>query len=69
MNYIAGCLTVRMKIENTVRPHYFGLIVGKPLFNSVEARITEVRPGGHVGFVVDKAALGQVLSEYFGFPC
>jgi hypothetical protein len=25
--------------------------------------------GQHVGFVVDKAALGQVLSEYFGFPC
>jgi hypothetical protein len=22
-----------------------------------------------VGFVMDKAALGQVLSEYFGFPC
>jgi hypothetical protein len=22
-----------------------------------------------VGFVVDKVALGQVLSEYFGFPC
>jgi hypothetical protein len=21
-----------------------------------------------MGFVVDKAALGQVLSEYFGFP-
>jgi hypothetical protein len=32
------------------------------------------RPGfdlrsGHVGFVVDKVALGQVSSEYFGFPC
>jgi hypothetical protein len=41
------------------------------------------RPGGHVGFVVDiaalrqvpvgfvvgKAELGQVFSEYFGFPC
>jgi hypothetical protein len=27
-------------------------------------------PGsGHVGFVVDKVALGQVFSEYFGFPC
>jgi hypothetical protein len=26
------------------------------------------RPGRHVGYVVDKAALGQVLSEYFGFP-
>jgi hypothetical protein len=36
-------------------------------------RVTE-RPGpgsipGHVGFVVDKVALGQVFSEYFGFPC
>jgi hypothetical protein len=25
--------------------------------------------GQHVVFVVDKAALGQVFSEYFGFPC
>jgi hypothetical protein len=25
--------------------------------------------GQHVGFFVDKAALGQVFSEYFGFPC
>jgi hypothetical protein len=24
---------------------------------------------GHVGFVVDNVALGQVFSEYFGFPC
>jgi hypothetical protein len=23
----------------------------------------------YVGFVVDKAALGQVFSEYFSFPC
>jgi hypothetical protein len=23
---------------------------------------------GHVGFVVDKVALRQVFSEYFGFP-
>jgi hypothetical protein len=23
----------------------------------------------HVGFMVDKAALGQVFSQYFGFPC
>jgi hypothetical protein len=32
------------------------------------------RPGfdpsfGNVGFVVDEVALGQVFSEYFGFPC
>jgi hypothetical protein len=25
--------------------------------------------GQHVGFVVDKAALGQGFSEYFGFHC
>jgi hypothetical protein len=25
--------------------------------------------GQNVGFVMDKAALGQVFSEYFGFPC
>jgi hypothetical protein len=25
--------------------------------------------GQDVGFVADKAALGQVFSEYFGFPC
>jgi hypothetical protein len=31
---------------------------------------TRVRAGsGHVGFVVDKVALGQVFSQYFGFPC
>jgi hypothetical protein len=24
---------------------------------------------GHVEFVVDKMAMGQVFSEYFGFPC
>jgi hypothetical protein len=32
------------------------------------------RPGfepgsGHVEFVVDKVAMGQVFSEYFGLPC
>jgi hypothetical protein len=25
--------------------------------------------GQHVGFVVDKAALGQVFSKYFSFHC
>jgi hypothetical protein len=24
---------------------------------------------GHVGFVVDRVAMGQVFSKYFGFPC
>jgi hypothetical protein len=28
----------------------------------------EPKPG-NVGFVVEKVVLGQVFSEYFGFPC
>jgi hypothetical protein len=28
-----------------------------------------VHRSGHVEFVVDEVALGQVFSEYFGFPC
>jgi hypothetical protein len=33
-------------------------------------RRTGFEPGsGHVGFVVDKAARGQVFFEYFCFPC
>jgi hypothetical protein len=34
------------------------------------AQAVSRRPAlGHMGFVVDKATLGQVLSEDFGFPC
>jgi hypothetical protein len=33
-------------------------------------RQAEFDPGSnHMASVVDKAALGQVFSEYFGFPC
>jgi hypothetical protein len=31
--------------------------------------ITAAYWSGQVGFVVDKVVLGQVFSEYFGFPC
>jgi hypothetical protein len=34
---------------------------------TAEARV-RVR-AEYVGFVMDKVALGQVFSEYFGFPC
>jgi hypothetical protein len=38
------------------------------------AQAVSRRPGfepgsGRVGFVVDEVVLGQVLSEYSGFPC
>jgi hypothetical protein len=42
----------------------------KRLVAGFPSRRTEFEPGlGNVGFVVDKVALGQVFSKYFGFPC
>jgi hypothetical protein len=36
----------------------------------VSRRRPEFQSGAsHMGFVVYKVQLGQVLSEYFGFPC
>jgi hypothetical protein len=45
-----------------------------PLLKRLFAGFPPPRPGfehgsGQVGFVVNKEALGQVFSEYFGFPC
>jgi hypothetical protein len=42
----------------------------RQLVASFPPRQPRFEPGpGHVGFVVDKAALRQVFSKYFGFPC
>jgi hypothetical protein len=47
--------------------------IGRAIAQRLDASFPPRRPGfasgQHVGFVVDKAALGQVFSEYFGFPC
>jgi hypothetical protein len=45
-----------------------------PQLRRLVAGFPQPRPGfqprsSHVGFVVDKVALEQVISEYFGFPC
>jgi hypothetical protein len=46
--------------------------VGRAVAQRLDAGFPPRRPGfayrQHVGFVVDKEALGQVFSEYFGFP-
>jgi hypothetical protein len=46
---------------------------GRAVAQRLDAGFPPWRPGfaygQHAGFVVDKAALGQVFSEYFGFPC
>jgi hypothetical protein len=41
----------------------------KQLVAGFRPRRPEFASGQHVVFVVDKAVLGQVFSEYFGFPC
>jgi hypothetical protein len=47
--------------------------IGRAVAQRLDAGFPPRRPGfaygQHVGFVVDKAALGQVFSEYFGFSC
>jgi hypothetical protein len=41
-----------------------------PPLRRLVAGFPQRRPrSGHVGFVVDKVALGKVFSEYFCFPC
>jgi hypothetical protein len=54
---------LRIKIHKKAVPQLKRLVAGFP------PRRPGFASGQHVGFVVDKAALGQVFSEYFGFPC
>jgi hypothetical protein len=47
---------------------------GRTIAQAVSSWLPTAAPGfelgsGQMGFVVDKVALGQVFSEYFGFPC
>jgi hypothetical protein len=49
---------------------YLGRAVAQAVSHCLPTLAALVLAGsGHVGFVVDKVALGQVFSEYFGFPC
>jgi hypothetical protein len=44
--------------------------IAKEVSRWLPTAAARVQPGsGHVRFVVDKVALGQVFSEYFCFPC
>jgi hypothetical protein len=57
----------RQNLSESTRGH------GRAVAQWLDAGFPPRRPGfaygQRVGFVVDKAALGQVFSEYFGFPC
>jgi hypothetical protein len=49
---------------------YFGRAIAQAVSRWLPTAPTQVqRLSGNLGFVVDKVVLGQVFSEYFGFPC
>jgi hypothetical protein len=52
------------KSNHWAAPHLKLLVAGFP-----PRRPRFEHGSGQVGFVVDKVALGQVFSEYFGFAC
>jgi hypothetical protein len=66
-------------LENVAKSKYLGTTVttinlGRAIAQAVSrwlptAAAVFAHGSGQVGFVVDKVALGQVFSEYFGFPC
>jgi hypothetical protein len=62
---------LKLRISKALILNLHGL--GRAVAQRLDAGFPPRRPGfaygQHVGFVVDKAALGQVFFEYFGFPC
>jgi hypothetical protein len=65
-------LTFRLHKREEFR-NYLNDNLGRAVAQRLDAGFPPRRPGfaygQHVGFVADKAALGQFFSEYFGFPC
>jgi hypothetical protein len=53
--------------ENLITVNY-GRAVAEALVAAFPQRRSGFPSGQHLGFVVDRAALGQVFSEYFGYP-
>jgi hypothetical protein len=48
---------------------YIGRAVAPAVSHWLPNAVTRVRGRAACDIVVDKAALGQVFFEYFGFPC
>jgi hypothetical protein len=66
LNYFACCDSVAPCV-NCMR---YLASQGRAIAQAVSRWLLRFDPrSGHVGFVVDKVAVGQVFSEYFGFSC
>jgi hypothetical protein len=62
-NETSGFMKCGVNLSLKAMPYLKRLVAGFP------PRRPGFASGQHMRFVVDKAAFGQVLSEYFGFPC
>jgi hypothetical protein len=67
-------LPTTLKSSVVLRPLWLISLKGRTIAEAVSRWLptATARVGaqaGHVGFVVDKVTLGQVFSEYLGFPC
>jgi hypothetical protein len=71
-NILRGTHCVVVACNNVLKhlPGSYGRAVAQAVSRRFPTAAARVRVRAeHVGFVVDKAALGQVFSEYFSFPC
>jgi hypothetical protein len=60
---------IALRMKNTYLDK-LGRAIAQAVSRWLPTAATRVRArSGHVGFVVKKVELGQVFSEYFGFPC
>jgi hypothetical protein len=59
-----------MSGHSLLRRRHCNIQPGRAIAQAVSHRLPGFDPKLHyVGYVAEKVALGQVLSEYFGFPC
>jgi hypothetical protein len=63
------CLSTKHTTASITITGKLGCAVSQRIDTGFPPRRPGFAYGQHVVFVVDKAALGQVFSEYFGFPC
>jgi hypothetical protein len=65
-----NCGTTAATCDNDNSNGDYGRAIAQAVSRWLSTAAARVRSwSGQVGFVVDKVALGQVFSEYFGFPC
>jgi hypothetical protein len=61
--------SIAVALRKTGMAHLKLFLQGRAIAQAVSRWLPTAAARVQVGFVVDKVALEQVFSEYFGFPC